>query len=240
MATEASQMFSEFVKDKIGEEDYAKKQYTYLSLQHLHGRACQEYLEILALMRGGFADGAFARWRSLYELACVASFIEMHGEAVAEQFFEQADSERRAYKWAESVLDPSGRPVKSFAQVQTMCKVAEEWSEYYSDACLVTHASPQGTFGRIANGTAANIIPVGRSDYGLQVPGRLSATILQWITGLFLTTFPHIDSIANVRAITEMAEDIQKMYYDTHQEVFKDLIEEEQTDGQEGPRFEGT
>ena len=41
---------------------------------------------ILALLRAGFADDAHARWRSLHELAVVASFISEHGEDVAERY----------------------------------------------------------------------------------------------------------------------------------------------------------
>ncbi|TKX50421.1 hypothetical protein EXE49_07160 [Halorubrum sp. ASP121] len=38
------------------------------------------------LLKGGFADGAFARWRSLYELAITSSFISQHGNETAESF----------------------------------------------------------------------------------------------------------------------------------------------------------
>jgi hypothetical protein len=38
------------------------------------------------LLNGGFADGAFARWRSLYELSTTTSFISKYGEDTAERF----------------------------------------------------------------------------------------------------------------------------------------------------------
>ncbi len=56
------------------------------ALLHLHSRAVQVALEIHHLLKGGFADGAFARWRSIYELSITSSFIFQHGEDIAERF----------------------------------------------------------------------------------------------------------------------------------------------------------
>jgi hypothetical protein len=53
---------------------------------HLHSRSVQVALEIHHLLEGGFADGAFARWRSLYELSITSSFISNHSELTAERF----------------------------------------------------------------------------------------------------------------------------------------------------------
>src|SRR5206468_2797969 len=41
----------------------------------LHARACQITAEIITLMENGFADGAMARWRTLYEVGVVATVI---------------------------------------------------------------------------------------------------------------------------------------------------------------------
>ena len=42
--------------------------------------------EVLALLHAGFADGAHARWRSLHEMAVVASLIQQHGQELAERY----------------------------------------------------------------------------------------------------------------------------------------------------------
>lgn len=55
-------------------------------LSRSHARACQITEEILCLLQGGFADGAMARWRTLHEVAVVASFIAAHGEELAERY----------------------------------------------------------------------------------------------------------------------------------------------------------
>ncbi len=72
---------NEFRKD-IAEYD----KYTYDVLTRLHARACQISSEILILLKNGYADGAFARWRSLHEVAVVGSFIAAHGNEVAEKY----------------------------------------------------------------------------------------------------------------------------------------------------------
>jgi hypothetical protein len=55
-------------------------------LSRSHARACQITEEILCLLQGGFADGAMARWRTLHEVAVVASFIAAQGEELAERY----------------------------------------------------------------------------------------------------------------------------------------------------------
>ena len=56
------------------------------ALTRLHSRACQVSGEVLALLHAGFADGAHARWRSLHEMAVVASLIQKHGQELAERY----------------------------------------------------------------------------------------------------------------------------------------------------------
>ena len=52
----------------------------------LHGRACQVTAEILALLENGFADGAIARWRTLYEISVVAHLISNGGDDLAQRY----------------------------------------------------------------------------------------------------------------------------------------------------------
>jgi hypothetical protein len=49
----------------------------------LHARACQITAEIITLIENGFADGAMARWRTLYEVGVVATVIADAGEMLA-------------------------------------------------------------------------------------------------------------------------------------------------------------
>jgi len=60
--------------------------YVFVTLVRLHARACQIGMEILTLIKNGFADGAHARWRTLHEIAVTSMFINQHGNDVAERY----------------------------------------------------------------------------------------------------------------------------------------------------------
>jgi hypothetical protein len=82
LALEAGEEFNdEFRKDETERENYVLE-----ALTRLHARACQIASEVLVLLKSGFADGAHARWRSLHEIAVVASFIKTYGNEVAERY----------------------------------------------------------------------------------------------------------------------------------------------------------
>lgn len=63
-----------------------EKSYKYSALVTLHTRACQVAREVFELIKAGYADGAMARWRALFEMATVASFIADQEEETAERF----------------------------------------------------------------------------------------------------------------------------------------------------------
>lgn len=65
--------------------------FLYQALLRLHAKACQTSLEILKLLRSGFADGAIARWRLLYEIVIVSYFLKKHGNDTAEMFLGYGD-----------------------------------------------------------------------------------------------------------------------------------------------------
>jgi hypothetical protein len=64
-------------------------------LVRLHARACQITTEIVTLIENGFADGAMARWRTLYEVGVVATVIADAGEALAWLYLEHEVVESR-------------------------------------------------------------------------------------------------------------------------------------------------
>lgn len=55
-------------------------------LVRLHTRACQITDEIICLLQNGFADGAMARWRTLYEISVVGILIAEGDEELAERY----------------------------------------------------------------------------------------------------------------------------------------------------------
>lgn len=54
----------------------------------LHARGARVGSEILTLVQAGFADGAHARWRTLYEISVVCRFLAMHGEDIATRYLQ--------------------------------------------------------------------------------------------------------------------------------------------------------
>tara|TARA_R100001480_G_scaffold55191_2_gene68197 strand:- start:249 stop:1304 length:1056 start_codon:yes stop_codon:yes gene_type:complete len=52
----------------------------------LHMRACQTTLEILTLLESGLPDGAYARWRTLYEISVFALVIDRFGDEIADRY----------------------------------------------------------------------------------------------------------------------------------------------------------
>lgn len=63
-----------------------EQDYVFDALTRLHARASQVAMEIHRLLESGYADGAFARWRSLHELAITTRFISEAGPGTAERF----------------------------------------------------------------------------------------------------------------------------------------------------------
>jgi|GEM_PF-2777556 len=88
LALEAQSFFDAQMGPKIPDD----LKYLRTALWYLHGRACLVSTEILCLLENGYADGAHARWRTLYEMATIASFItnptlKGHGEDIAERYY---------------------------------------------------------------------------------------------------------------------------------------------------------
>lgn len=55
-------------------------------LRRAHARSCQVALEILTLLKNGFADGAYARWRTLHEIAVESNLIRNGDDELAGRF----------------------------------------------------------------------------------------------------------------------------------------------------------
>lgn len=58
------------------------------ALIKIHARSVQISYEILALLKAGFADGAYARWRSLHELSTITFFLKDNSDDVSRRYLE--------------------------------------------------------------------------------------------------------------------------------------------------------
>lgn len=94
-------------------------------LTRLHARSCQISAEIISLLKNGFADGAHARWRTLHEIAVIASFITKHGNETAESYFchDAVESYKAALKYQEccEALGYQKLTKKEFAKIKENC-----------------------------------------------------------------------------------------------------------------------
>lgn len=224
LAVEAAEEFCEYVANNVTEDEQTKKQYTFLVLQYIHGRCCQEFLEILHLMKWGFADCAYARWRSMFELCCIAEFIRRQGETIAKQYYDKSQTDEHNYEWTTGAVNDKGKTitVKSFQTIMDNIKIDQSWKEQYEKSCLIVHGTPQGTFKRLCLKDEKQMVVVGQSDYGITTPAEHSAISLQWITAIFLSIFPNLDSIVHSGILEKWVEEIRTSYFSTADECFSD------------------
>lgn len=64
----------------------ADQNYKFEATVALHARALRVANEIYALLCGGYPDGALSRWRTLHELAVVATFLTSRDEELSKRF----------------------------------------------------------------------------------------------------------------------------------------------------------
>ena len=78
---------AEYYKTGLADESI-RRSTLFAALLQLHGRSCRVTREIEALLRAGLPEGAFARWRTLHEIAVTALVIAQEGEAAAKRYLE--------------------------------------------------------------------------------------------------------------------------------------------------------
>jgi hypothetical protein len=97
-------------------------------LSQLHVRACQVTAEIIALLEAGFADGAMARWRTLYEIGVVAALIAEHDDGLAERYLAHEVIESRkaleVFVTTHEELGYAPPSPEEIAEVERLCQVA--------------------------------------------------------------------------------------------------------------------
>ncbi len=120
----------------------AKKRIPYarLALVKLHARACQVSSEILILLENGYANGAVARWRTLYEIGVVMTLISDGGDVVGKRYL---DHEAVAQKQA---LDEALR-LDEGDSVKISKKLRRDTERYYNSVLELYGRSFGGAYG---------------------------------------------------------------------------------------------
>lgn len=196
---------------ELPEEKTKSKVYLFNSLITLHGRAMQMFLEIYTLAINGFADGAYARWRSLFEIDVVAAFILKNGEETAKAYCDEKykNSNDWAYK-SNDFKNYSGKI--SFKKILSKTDInSKEWNREYQLANNVVHSSNAATFGRLGNWESnpnRNQILIGRSNHGIDLPILQAANTLCHLTMLYFSIFANCDVIVMMNTIQEWLKEI--------------------------------
>jgi hypothetical protein len=79
IAQELGEMHGEEIKAEDGDDNNV----IMAALAHLFPRALLLTREVICLLKGGFPDGALARWRSLHEISVTGMYVEKNGEEAA-------------------------------------------------------------------------------------------------------------------------------------------------------------
>jgi len=93
-------------------------------LTRQHARACQIGFEILALLKSGLADGAFARWRTLYETVVISFLIKEYRLDLPERFlkYEIIESYKQALEYQKHCTRLGYKPLgaKEIQQLESL------------------------------------------------------------------------------------------------------------------------
>lgn len=75
--------------------EHSKGASLFAAQELLRQRACQVAWEVHSLCATGYADGAYARWRTLHEIAVVMEFLHKFGEPAAERYLQHVHVKNR-------------------------------------------------------------------------------------------------------------------------------------------------
>ncbi len=130
-----------------------ERKHCFSALIKNHSRACLMSEEILHLLKGGFPDAAFARWRSLYEIAVTATFIGLRGEACAEAYLDhEIVDELKCHQLDHELQAERGIKPQSDACMKDLERAFQEMLEKHGDsfknpfgwaAATLQHKNPQ-------------------------------------------------------------------------------------------------
>lgn len=192
---ESAVNFHEYMR-KVSGELKKEYQFRYSAISVIHGRCLQIYKEIDCLNKNGYADGAFARWRSMYELSVVAFFLSVNNEETSKAYIESGTMQNNNYyDWAIISNRFKNKKKIMFGDLQNfyLAEHAEIWRKQYALSSKIIHASAIATYDRLSANGVLDVIPIGSSDYGINIPAEHAAITLLHVTTYFIMLYPHDD-----------------------------------------------
>lgn len=188
----------QYLKEYCKVEKGANGLKVFTVLTYINGRALQVANEILVLLRNGYADGAYARFRTLYELSIVSHFINYHGDTIAQAYM---DYNGYRYEWAAGAIPDCKAKEINLKTLEKNCGIdVTSWAKEYRLSNKLIHASTQGTFSRISLMSSVKAIPVGAVDTGMVLPATNSLQALFQINYLYFSCIE--EPIVNLWVLT--------------------------------------
>ena len=221
-----------------------KNPYTYAALQAIHGKAMLVYAEIICLLENGFPDGAYAHYRSLYELWAVAEFLHNDSDEVSKAFIESIDSKSNSesghYKWAKKsnrftdkeeviISNIVSEAHKTFSNNFDKPISNTKLKKVYTFPNRIIHPSAEGVFRRTSYATVEGVgVTIGRADNGLATPAINSSFTMYNITRLFLSVDVNPVSAIGIRVLDNIiGKKIAPFFEEIHKEEQQYLIKAE-------------
>jgi len=107
----------------------------------VHAKSLLVVSEMICLMKGGFADAALTRWRTLHELNVVAELIYVNGQDLALRYLAHADVQAaRDIEPEELVDDEKLQEVKRRSDY-AIYRFGDDLRKHYGWACVITGKS---------------------------------------------------------------------------------------------------
>jgi hypothetical protein len=188
------------------------------ALRAIYGKSMLVYAEIICLIENGFPDGAYARFRTLYELWAVAEFLVEDLDEVSVAFIksmdDKSDSETGHYKWAKTSKRFEDKDsitifnIVSEAHKTFKSKVKGECSntflkKVYTFPNKLIHPSADGVFNRVSC-SAERGVTIGAADNGLAIPAKNSSIYMFNITRIFLSTVKNPASAIGIHILSDI------------------------------------
>ena len=215
--------------------------FTFEALTSIHARSLLVASEIICLMKGGFADAALTRWRTLYELNVVAKVLSMHEPRLSLLYLAHADVQAAMYVEPGEGADEEDAEVLRRADY-ALANFGSDLKKHYGWACAVTNQG-RPTFehlekladkseGRLLYKHASRhvhsnhrgydqllgvsesretVLLVGPSNSGMVGPFTLAALTLADTSTLYLLSKPNIDRSIYALVLLGMADRMHKL-----------------------------
>ena len=201
------------VTEKDGTEEFNNLDFV---MSNLCGRALQQYAEIICLLRNGFADGAMARWRSMYEIETVITFISNYGEELAKSYVDNYEYDDK-YKWARKANCCKSLKNKQRISFNMLLKETniddQEGRRLYDLSNQLLHPSSKGTFCRLGlNVNDIDRIISGRLNTGMSLPAQCAAFSLYRILSTYFILSLDMATMINSVVLYEWVELIRGYY----------------------------